>query len=195
MNFSMNTQWHRHQVPFCWLLTALVLAYTAFAMTPTQVRAHDPSLHGFNLVPFKKPFTAPQIELTDLDGELQTLDSHKGKFVLLNFWATWCPPCLEEMPSMQVLHERYDGDDLIVVAVSSDEEGREIVAPYIEKLDVNFPVWLDTEGVAAKAYGAKNLPITFLLNRDGEVIAAATGKRDWASAAALSTLDEIVNQP
>ena len=157
--------------------------------------AHDPALHGFKLVTFKKPFAAPGIVLNDVEDRQQTLAALKGKFVLLNFWATWCPPCLEEMPSMQVLHDRYAVDGFSVVAISSDEEGKSVVAPFIDKLGIKFAVWLDSDRSTSDVYGAKNLPVTFLLNREGQVIAAATGKRDWSSEAALSTLDELIRKP
>ncbi|OED41724.1 hypothetical protein AB833_09265 [Chromatiales bacterium (ex Bugula neritina AB1)] len=158
-------------------------------------RAHDPALHGFKLTPFDPPFPAPEFTLDSLEGESLQLADFKGQFVLLNFWATWCPPCLEEMPSMDEIYNRYKDQGFSVVAVSSDEEGQSIVQPFIDKLGVSFPVLLDTDKSVSGKYGAVNLPLSFLLNREGEVIAGAEGERKWASTEAISVLDELITPP
>ncbi len=158
-------------------------------------RAHDPALHGFKLTTFDPPFPAPEFTLNTLDSGQVTLSDYKGQFVLLNFWATWCPPCLEEMPSMDEIHQRYQDKGFTVVAVSSDEEGQSIVQPFIDKLGTTFPILLDTEKSVSGTYGAINLPLSFLLNRQGEVIAGAEGAREWASEEAISVLDELITPP
>lgn len=174
---------------------------TACALTvlllgvPDSLPAHDPSRHGFKLVTFARPFTPPDFSLMDLSGKRAELAEFRGQYVLLNFWATWCPPCVEEMPSMDVLYQRYRHRGFVVVGISSDEEGAPVVRGFIEKLGVSFPILLDSEQRVSNAYGAKNLPISFLLDRQGNIIAAAQGARDWASPEALSTLEEIIAPP
>ena len=175
------------------LVRSIIVGFVVFASWPA--RTHSPELHGFALVVFDEPFLAPDFNLPSLDGYERKLSDYRGGFVLLNFWATWCPPCLEEMPSMQVIHERYQSHGFQVVAVSSDEEGAPLVSEFVDKVGVNFAVLLDTDQSVSTIYGASNLPISFVLNADGEVIAAAQGARDWASDEALSTLDEMIIAP
>ena len=176
-------------------LPALALALLLVGLLPAPARAHDPALHGFNLVTFERPFPAPAFSAQRLRGEQTPLSAFRGRYVLLNFWATWCPPCLEEMPSMDALHRDYRERGLSVVAVSSDKEGAAVVAGFVEKLGVTFPILLDPDGSVATAYGARNLPVTFLLDRDGNVVAAAQGARDWNSSEARSTIAEYLDTP
>jgi len=163
-----------------------------FMGVPLPLHAHDPALHGFKLVSFARPFTPPDFSLVDLSGKRVALTEFRGQFVLLNFWATWCPPCLEEMPSMDLLYQRLRDRGFVVIAISSDKEGAPVVGSFVDKLGTSFPILLDPDGQVSRAYGAKNLPVSFLLDRDGRVIAAAQGARDWASTQALSVLEELV---
>ena len=164
----------------------------AFSST---LSAHDPALHGFKLTTFDPPFPAPAFDLGKLEGGQSTLDTYKGKYVLLNFWATWCPPCLEEMPTMEAAYQKFQDRGFTVVAISSDEEGEEAINPFIEKLGVTFPILLDPDKAVSSVYGALNLPLSFILDRDGMVIAGSVGERDWASEEALSVLDELIVEP
>ncbi len=173
--------------------TAVACAMIMASVAITSIaRAHDPALHGFNMSTFDPPFPAPDFDLPVLSGDSATLETYKGEFVLLNFWATWCPPCLEEMPYIEEVYQKYKDRGFTVVAISSDEEGETAVAPFIEKLSLTFPVLLDTDKAVSSVYGAHNLPMSFILNRDGEVIAGAVGERNWSGEEALSVLDEII---
>ncbi|MFT5446952.1 MAG: peroxiredoxin [Gammaproteobacteria bacterium] len=172
-------------------IVALLVLCSAAVNT---VKAHDPAQHGFAMVTFDRPFAAPDFELPALDGTTRSLASWRGHYVLLNFWATWCPPCLEEMPSMQSLYKRYASQQFAVVALSSDKAGAADVQPFIDKLDVTFPVLLDVDGKIAGVYGARDLPLSFLIGPDGKVIAAAKGARDWASPQALEVIGEFLEK-
>ena len=160
-----------------------------------KVHAHDPSLHGFQLTSFDPPFPAPEFLLATLDDQKSSLEDYKGQYVLLNFWATWCPPCLEEMPSMESIYQRYQGKGFTVVAISSDEGGKADITPFIDKLGVTFPILIDADKAVSSIYGATNLPLSFLLNPEGEVIAGSEGARDWESPEAISVLDELLASP
>ncbi len=166
-----------------------------FCLMP-HAHAHDPSLHGFNMTTFDPPFPAPPFELAEYrEGravEPVSLEALNGSYVLLNFWATWCPPCIKEMPTMEAAFQKFKDRGFKVVAISSDEGGVEDIAPFIEKLGVTFTVLMDPDKKASTVYGATNLPLTFLLNPDGEVIAGSEGERDWAGEEALSVLDELI---
>jgi len=168
-----------------------LLGVFSFALCSTA-SAHDPALHGFKLTVFDPPFPAPDFALDTLQGGNATLDDYKGNYVLLNFWATWCPPCLEEMPTMEAAFQHFKDRDFTVVAISSDEEGEAAINPFIDKLGVTFPILLDPDKATSSVYGALNLPLSFLLNKEGQVIAGSIGERDWGSEEALSVLDELI---
>ncbi len=169
-----------------------IIASTLLAF---EARAHDPALHGFKLTAFDPPFPAPGFKLQTLIGDSTDLDAHKGKYVLLNFWATWCPPCLTEMPAMETVYQKYKEKGFTILAISSDEGGKSDVQPFIDKLGVSFPILIDANKAVSKEYGAINLPLSFLLDREGRVIAGSEGARDWASEAAISVLDELIESP
>jgi len=174
------------------VLKAIVLSAILILMPLSQAQAHAPELHQFNLVKFKRSFPAPSFTLPDPNGELKTLESFAGNHVLLNFWATWCVPCLTEMPSMEKLHQKFKDRKFHIVAISSDKEGAAQVKPYLKKLGVTFTILLDTDGRVSENYGARNLPSTFLLNPKGRVVAAAMGERDWFKEGAVTYFDEML---
>ena len=167
-------------------LALLLLAGTA--------HGHSAAQHSVRLVEFSPPLPAPSFSLPALDGGSVNLEDYRGRFVLLNFWATWCPPCLEEMPSMERLSHRLEDHRFAVLAVSLDEEGAAAVAPFIERLEVTFGVALDPHSKVGTLYGANELPTTFLIDPLGRVIAAAKGARDWASENILDFLLERVER-
>ena len=171
---------------------SLLSSSLALVTAPLNLQAHAPELHGFELVTFAKPAPAPDFVLDALGGGTRSLADYRGRYVLLNFWATWCPPCLEEMPSMDVLEKRYRDRGFAVVAISTDKEGADIVQGFVDKLGVGFEILLDPDQRVAGQYAATNLPVSFLLNREGLVIAAAIGARDWQSEESLSYLDENI---
>jgi len=119
--------------------------------------------------------------LVDLEGNQVRLIDHLGKVVFLNFWASWCPPCRAEMPSMQKLHEKMQGEDFIILAVSIDKGGKSVVKPFIENGGFAFPVLLDPQGRAANKYGVRSIPTTFIIDKSGTIVDRTIGSRDWAT--------------
>jgi peroxiredoxin len=116
--------------------------------------------------------------LTALDGKTYTLAGLRGKVVLLNFWATWCPPCRKEMPDMEKLSRAFAGKGLVVLAVS--DEPRETVAPFIEKAGYSFPVLLDPERKVHDAFDVSGIPKSFIFDREGRIAALAIDMRTEA---------------
>lgn len=182
---------NRVLVHVLWL--ALVMVTISVARAPTAF-AHDPALHGFRLVTFKRSIAAPGFTLKDLNGDTVRLEQFRGQYIVLNFWATWCPPCVKEMPSMERLQQHFKDKRFRVVAISVDKEPEQIVQPFVTRLKLTFPILLDPDGTAAHPYGARDLPSTFVLNPDGQVIAAAKGERDWYAEAAISYLNELLER-
>jgi peroxiredoxin len=134
-----------------------------------------------------KPFTVPSPT-----GPPVSLRDFKGKVVLLNFWATWCPPCKEEMPSMERLHQRYRKRGFTVLAISIDADGAAAVVPFAKNLGVTFPIGLDPKMALATEYGVRALPSTFVIDRHGSTVAMAIGPRDWDSKAAHEVVEALL---
>lgn len=117
-------------------------------------------------------------ELSNLQGEKVSLASLKGKVVFVNFWATWCPPCVEEMPSMRRLREKFADDDRFVMLAISADEGWEPVRKFFATDKPPFPVLLDANGALAKKYGTEKFPETYVII-DGKLVGYIVGPRDW----------------
>jgi thiol-disulfide isomerase/thioredoxin len=154
-------------------------------------RAHGPAagpefrgaLGPFVLHP--APASVPDLSFTGGDGKPLTLADFKGRVVLLNLWATWCGPCVEEMPSLDRLQARLGGPDFTVLALSLDRQGPSLVAPFLEKLAVrNLAMYLDTGNAAMRALKIRGLPTTVLLDRDGREVGRIEGAAAWDSPAA-----------
>jgi peroxiredoxin len=126
-------------------------------------------------------FPAPDFALRDLQGRTHRLAEFRGKVVFLNVWATWCPPCRMEMPSMERLHRRLQGKDFVMLAVSEDEDGPAMVQRFIDQLGITFPVLIDPEGIVPGRYGVTGYPETFVIDREGRVIQHTIGPEDWNS--------------
>ncbi len=126
------------------------------------------------------PRIAPDFVLEDLGGGAVRLSNYRGRVVFLNVWTTWCEPCRVEMPSMEVLHRRLGGEDFVVLAVSADADGRQVVAPFVQELALTFPVLLDPDGQVVSRYRVTGYPETFIVDRDGRIVAHEIGPRDWS---------------
>jgi peroxiredoxin len=119
---------------------------------------------------------APDLVLTSLDGEPVRLSELRGKVVLLNFWATWCPPCKAEMPDLQALYREHgDARDFVVVGVNFQEPAGPVEA-FVKQYELSFPVWLDAGGEAGAKLGVRGLPVTFIIDREGFIRDAWNGQ-------------------
>ncbi len=134
---------------------------------------------------------APDFSIPTIDGKSFTLSDYRGKIVFLNFWATWCPPCKEEMPSMQKLHKHLEGTDFVMLTVSIDEKP-ELIEPYMKELGLDFIVGLDPKSEIANMYGLTGVPETFLISRSGIVLHHMIGPGDWFNKDLVSALEGIV---
>jgi peroxiredoxin len=137
----------------------------------------DPSLDAATalLVLHDEVVQASGFTLTALDGKTYTLDGLRGKVVLLNFWATWCPPCRREMPDMEKLYQRFSSKGLVVLAVS--DEKRETVEEFLAKQNYTFPVLLDAGRTVNTAFGIEGIPNSFLFDRNGKLVAQSIDMR------------------
>ena len=129
---------------------------------------------------------APDFTLEDTTGRQVSLADLRGKVVLVNFWETWCPPCKEEMPSMERLNEAMAGDDFVMLAINAEENGRSLVAVFLQTTPYSFPILYDDQGVVQKAYGVYKFPESFIIRKDGTVDQKIIGPLDWSSSKALA---------
>jgi thiol-disulfide isomerase/thioredoxin len=134
---------------------------------------------------------APELKASDLKGAPKSLADYRGKVVLLNFWASWCPPCLREMPSMERLRVKMAGRPLAVVALDSAET-REEVDAYLSRMKLGFPILLDPEGSNTKLWKVFALPTTFLLDAEGRVRYVLTGPTEWDEGEALEIIESLL---
>jgi peroxiredoxin len=147
---------------------------------------------GLFAVAHRGPTLAPDFAVTDLAGRTVRLSGLRGKVVVLNLWATWCPPCVEEMPSMEKLWTTLGGDDLTVLAVSQDEDGRRAVEPFVQQSHYTFPIYLDPDRQVGDRYGVWGYPETFVIDRNGYVVERVIGPRDWGAPASLAALRALI---
>jgi len=159
----------------------LLGAALAFGGMPAATGAHAADLPPLSHSLMKQaPKPAPALKLKDIDGATHDLAKLRGKVVLINFWATWCPPCRREMPSMERLSQALKGEAFAVLAVDVGEDADTIHA-FTSQLDtaLNFPILLDGTSRAMQAWKVAGLPTTFLVDKRGRIVASAIGGREF----------------
>ena len=137
---------------------------------------------------------APNFTLPGLDGKMVSLTNYQGHVVLVNIWATWCPPCVDEMPSMERLYQELKDENFEIVAISIDAMGAEAVAPFMEKNKLNFAALLDPEGTIKSVYQITGVPESFIVNKKGILVEKIIGPRNWADPAAVRYLRDLIRR-
>jgi cytochrome c biogenesis protein CcmG/thiol:disulfide interchange protein DsbE len=135
---------------------------------------------------------APNFTLPGLDGKMISLSDHRGHVVLVNIWATWCPPCVDEMPSMEKLYQQLKGENFEILAVSIDALGTKAVAPFMKKFNLSFPALLDPEGTIKTLYQTTGVPESFIINREGILVEKIIGPRNWADSEVLHYFRNLI---
>lgn len=138
--------------------------------------------------------TAATFDLKALDGEIVRSKDLAGKVVLLNFWATWCGPCKEEMPSFERLRRQLDPQQFVLLTVTTDLQ-REGIKHFLSQLRLNVPVLFDEDQEVSRSYMVRGLPTTVLIGKNGTVIGWAVGPRAWDSAEAVALMRQLVESP
>jgi thiol-disulfide isomerase/thioredoxin len=138
------------------------------------------------------PLPAPALTIATRSGEAKELADFKGAVVLVNLWATWCVPCVEEMPSLDRLQAKL-GDTLKILAISEDRRGAEVVDPFLAKLGIkNLAIYLDPKSAALNEFAVQGLPTSFLINRDGMILGQLEGAAKWDEEPMLSLLQRYI---
>lgn len=122
---------------------------------------------------------APDFTLVNMDGEMVSLADFRGRIVVINFWATWCPPCREEKPTMEELYKRFKDEGLVFLAINVEENGHQVVSQYLMSHPYSFPILLDAKAVVQGLYGVFRYPESFIIDRNGVAVEHVIGGRDW----------------
>ncbi len=156
-------------------------------LIPLLVNGQQKALESVspNIPPVTTNYPAPSLALNDLQGKPATLAGYRGQVVLVNNWATWCPPCKMEMPELQAYYSAHEADGFVVVAIESGEPADQ-VASFVNDYGISFPVWLDPQGAALDAFQNWNLPSSYIIDRDGIV------RLSWTGGINLQTLEQYV---
>jgi len=138
---------------------------------------------------------APDFELSDKSGKTYLLSSLRGKVVLVNFWATWCPPCRSEMPSMNELYKNYSsGGKFELLAINVEPEGPGIIEEFSKEYPHSFPVVFDLDAKVQNKYGVFKFPETFIINKDGIIVERVIGAIDWTEPGVLGYLNNLIQE-
>ncbi len=161
-----------------------LLAVCVGTMTIITLRQAQ-AARKFSAMPVVVQYPSPLLTLTDLNGAQASLTDYAGQVVLVNFWATWCQPCLEEMPALETFYQQYRDAGFVVLGINNGESVGEVES-YLDDISLSFPIWLDEQFLGEGAFGVTNLPTSFLIDRTGQV------RLQWLGAIQLSTLEEVV---
>lgn len=134
---------------------------------------------------------APDFSLEDTEGNIVTLSELRGKVVMVNFWATWCPPCKEEMPSMDRLNKFMAEEDFVMLAINAEKNGKSVVPEFLEKNPYDFTVLYDDEGTVQQQYGVYKFPESFIIHKDGTIDQKVIGVLDWSSPKTVAYLKSL----
>jgi cytochrome c biogenesis protein CcmG/thiol:disulfide interchange protein DsbE len=150
---------------------------------------------GLLAVQRRTPALAPDFAVPDLAGQAVRLSALRGQVVLLNLWTTWCPPCREEMPSMEKLYQRLKSRGFVLLAVSQDEAGKAAVEPFVRDLGLSFPVLVDPEHQVGSRYRVWGYPESFIIDREGRIVERIIGPRDWVDPEQIAVLERLLDTP
>ncbi|HEU0292164.1 MAG TPA: TlpA disulfide reductase family protein [Anaerolineales bacterium] len=167
---------HKRTRSFPWMpvvlgLALIGIAIVALATPGSKSEAADLS----SVVPVEVHFAAPELSLQNLEGKNESLSDYRSDVVLVNNWATWCPPCKAEMPTLSAYYNEHRSEGFTIIAIEAGDPA-EGVAPFVESYSLKFPVWLDPDGASLRAFGNGTLPNSYVIDRTGTVRYAWTGE-------------------
>lgn len=153
-----------------------LIVFTFFILLViSALSVNQPGILTANAQALKK---APNFTLLDLEGKPFSFSDLKGKVVILDFWATWCPPCREEIPHFKALYSQYKSEGLEVVGISVDKGGVNVVKSFARDYEINYPILMGNQEVAADYGGIRGIPTTFVVDRQGRIVEKFVGYRD-----------------
>ena len=171
----------------------LIFSIAIFFVTLRSAAAHQEDFDKMGVALPIKEKIAPDFMLKNLDGNTIALNNFRGKTVLLNFWATWCLPCKEELPAMQKLYRELGSSGLEVVAISIDRGNPDKIKKYIDQYNLTFPVLLDPGQKVRKSYFIMGLPTSYLIGSDGHLKGFVSGAREWDNPFSIKMFSALIN--
>ena len=170
----MTNKKTRQVIPLILLALGLIL----IAVSGYYVLDGTAAQNDLSTVPVQVNFPAPELTLTDLNGSTRSLSDYRGQVILVNLWATWCPPCKEEMPTLQAFHDKYYDKGFAVIAINDGDPAPDVIQ-FAQDYKLTFPVWLDPTYIATEdAFKTLNLPSSFVIDRNGVVRLQWVGEVD-----------------
>jgi peroxiredoxin len=170
-------------------LSGCVLCLACAAATAVA-HAREPA--GFGITPPRERVTAPEFSLPALASRPVALGNYRGTVVLLHFWATFCRPCQDEMPALELLWQRYREDGLIILGVAADRGGIGAVRDFAAQAGLSFPILHDESGAVRNRYEVQALPTSYVIGRDGKISGRAVGARAWNSPQAREYIESLL---
>lgn len=167
------------------LLTVVIFFLLISSQAPTTSTSS-----GVDLT--KERPMAPDFELSDLKGNTVSLSALRGKVVLVNFWATWCPPCREEIPSMDRLYQLLHSEGVELLAINVEPDGSQTVPKFMQRVPFGFPVLFDVDGTVRGKFGVSKYPETFIIDAEGVVRERVIGSLDWNSLQMITYLRSLL---
>jgi len=168
------------------MLGGLVILALAFGVVWLQSSKYEPLTVGM---------AAPDFSIPDVEGKTVRLSDYRGKVVFVNFWATWCKPCKEEMPSMEILWENFKSEDFVMLAISMDRvTTKKDIPSFIESMKLTFPILTDSWGQTDKKYKLMGVPETYIIDQNGVLREKVIGPRDWTEKASVTTIVQLVHK-
>ena len=175
-----------------WLVAGLLVLVSVLSVAvPAGVVAEEATPFDFTYP--KQRLKAPAFQLQDLNGNDVSLEIYRDKVVLVHFWATFCIPCLAEMPVLESLWQEYGGEGLVILGIAGDRGNTEIVHEFAEKTGVSFPVVHDSDGRVRNQYEVAALPTTYLVGRDGKISGRAVGTRSWDEPGGRAVIETLLH--
>jgi peroxiredoxin len=171
-------------------LSAVLIVFVSLSFTTEG--QEDDLFSKIMIIPIKGDKRAPDFSLKDLNGNKVGIKQFKGKIILLNFWATWCAPCKEEMSSLEVLHQQFKGKNFVLLTISVDYAGVKSVQEFMKKHCYTFPVLFDSKSEALNLFGVNKIPMTFIIDKKGKMIGRAIGPRDWKSPEVVTLINRLI---
>ncbi|MEW6028885.1 MAG: TlpA family protein disulfide reductase [Chloroflexota bacterium] len=186
-----------HTTPFSRLIALVVIGMgliavgiAAMAFVTMNRAAPESDVSGgsgsdASVLPALVNYPAPELTLTDLNGQSYSLADYRGRVALVNMWATWCPPCRQEMPTLQSFYEQYADLGFVIIAIDDGDPAPDVAA-FVEEYGLTFPVWLDPQYASERAFNTMNLPSSFVMDREGII------RLQWVGAIERDQLETYV---
>jgi len=172
---------------------AILFFFEHFLEAPISITDVQPE-EIFNQKKSSVGYLAPDFSLRNLQGNYENLNNYRGQVVVLNFWATWCVPCRVEMPSFEKLYRRYRSEGVIILAVTLDKNAGQEVKSFVHEYGISFPVLLDEKGEAEQLYPSMTIPFTYVIDREGRVVARVDGAKNWESDETYEAIEYLLKK-